>query len=266
MEHKLPPLKVRIAVLTSVVVLGFIIYFILNFERETKKIEATGLIEAKEVDITTRVNSKVLEIYFDEGMQVKKGDILLKLDDRVVAAQYKAAEINYDNAEKNFNRANELFKSNAISKQAFEQAQANYLMAKANFEQAKMLNEDCKPEAPWDGVVLKKYVEQGELVAQNTPLFTIADLKTVKVTFYVSLKELGKIKSGQKIKVKIDTFKNKIYEGKITFISDKAEFTPKNIQTKQERVKEVFAVQAQVVNENYELKPGMPCDVIVDLN
>lgn len=189
---------------------------------------------------------------------------MLKLDDRVVKAQYKAAEINYNNAEKNFSRANELFKSNAISKQAFEQAQANYLMVKANFEQAKMLNDDCQPQAHWDGVVLKKYVEEGELVNPNTPLFTIADLKTVRVTFYVSLKELGKIKLGQKIKVKIDSFKNKIYESKITSISDKAEFTPKNIQTRQERVKEVFAVQGQIINDNYELKPGMPCDVIMD--
>lgn len=68
MEHKLQPLKIRIAILATITVFGFIIYFILNFEKDIKKIEVTGLIEAKEIDITTRINSKVLEIYVDEGM------------------------------------------------------------------------------------------------------------------------------------------------------------------------------------------------------
>lgn len=265
MEHKLPPLKVRLAVAGSLILLFTLIYFFSKCERNTGKIEATGTIEVKEVDITSRISSRVEKIFFDEGSEVKKGDILLKLDSRAQKTQKEAAEILLANAERNFKRAEELFKTNAISKQQFEQAQANFLSAKANYEQAKIFYEDTEPQAPWDGVILKRYVEEGELVSANTPLFTLGDLKEAKVTIYVSLKELGKIKPAHKVKVKIDSFKNKIYEGKITYISDKAEFTPKNIQTKDERVKQVFAVEATLPNENYELKPGMPCDVIIDI-
>ncbi len=265
MEHKLPPLKVRVAIAGLLILLFLSIYLFSKYERNTGKIEVAGTIEVKEVDITSRISSRVEKIFFEEGSEVKKGDKLLEFDFRVQKTQKEAAEILFFNAEKNFKRADELYKTNAISKQQYEQAQANFLSAKANYEQAKIFYEDTTPEAPWDGIILKRHIETGEMVSANTPLFTLGNLKEVKVTFYISLKELGKIKPGQKVKIRIDSFKDKTYEGKITYISDKTEFTPKNIQTKDERVKQVFAVEAIIHNENYELKPGMPCDVIIDI-
>ncbi len=265
MEHNLPPLKIRLAVVFSLILIFTLIYIFLKCERNTGKIEAMGTIEIKEVDITSRVNAKVEKIFFDEGQEVKKGDILIKLESRVYEAQFNAATSLYNNAQKNYERSKELFKVNSISRQQYEQAEANFLSAKANLEQAKLLFEDTQPKAPWDGIILKRHGEEGELISPNTPLFTIGNLKEVKIIVYVSLKDLGKIKYGQMAKIKIDSFKNKIYEGKITFISDKAEFTPKNIQTKDERVKQVFAVEVSAKNDNYELKPGMPCDVIIDI-
>ena len=82
---------------------------------------------------------------------------------------------------------------------------------------------------------------------------------------YVSERNLGKIKLGQKGKVMVDSFPDKEFLGKVTYISPEAEFTPKNIQTKEERVKLVFGVKIEVDNPNQELKPGMPADAMIEV-
>ena len=96
-------------------------------------------------------------------------------------------------------------------------------------------------------------------------LFKVSDLTKVNLIIYVSEEELGKVKLGQTADVSSDTYPDKKYEGKITYISPEAEFTPKNIQTKDERTKLVFAVKIEVKNPKFELKPGMPADAAVHL-
>ncbi len=85
------------------------------------------------------------------------------------------------------------------------------------------------------------------------------------MVIYVSEEELGKVKLGQTAEVSSDTYPNKKYEGKVVYISPEAEFTPKNIQTKDERTKLVFAVKLEVKNPNLELKAGMPADAVINL-
>jgi len=119
--------------------------------------------------------------------------------------------------------------------------------------------------SPISGVVLRKNGELGETLSAGTPVFTIGDLENPWVKVYVKEDRLGQIKLGQKADVRVDSFKNKTYEGTVTFISSEAEFTPKNVQTEEERVKLVFGVKVKVKNENGELKPGMPADVKITL-
>ena len=83
---------------------------------------------------------------------------------------------------------------------------------------------------------------------------------------YVSEKNLGKVKLGQEGKIKVDSFPEKEFVGKVTFISPEAEFTPKNIQTKEERVKLVFGIKIELDNPDQELKPGMPADAFLAYN
>ena len=94
---------------------------------------------------------------------------------------------------------------------------------------------------------------------------TVIDLKEVWVMAYVSEINLGNVKLGQKGKVKVDSFPEKEFIGKVTYISPEAEFTPKNIQTKEERVKLVFGVKIELDNPDQELKLGMPADAILEL-
>lgn len=122
--------------------------------------------------------------------------------------------------------------------------------------------ERCKIKSPVAGTVLETYVEKGELAAPGKPVFKIADLSTLTLKVYVSGAQLNEIKIGQTVDVYIDknSSENQKMEGKISWISSEAEFTPKIIQTKEERVKLVYAVKVEVKNDG-TLKLGMPGEV-----
>lgn len=120
----------------------------------------------------------------------------------------------------------------------------------------------CKIVNPVDGTVLTKYAEPFEMASQGRPLYKIADLEHMFIRIYVSETQLSQIKLGQKVDVLIDSSRKdfKKYEGTISWISSRAEFTPKIIQTKEERVTLVYAVKVLVKNDGY-LKIGMPGEV-----
>jgi len=119
--------------------------------------------------------------------------------------------------------------------------------------------------APVSGVVLRKNSEAGETVAAGAAVYSLGDLENPWIRVYVKEDKLGLVKLGQKAEVMTDSFPNKTYLGIVTMISSEAEFTPKNVQTQEERVKLVFALKVSVKNENGELKPGMPADVKIIL-
>ena len=114
--------------------------------------------------------------------------------------------------------------------------------------------------SPTSGVVLSENVEAGEFVSPGTPVITIGDLKRVFLRAYINETDLGRVKTGQTVRIKTDTFPGKTYEGRISFMASQAEFTPKNIQTQKERVKLVYRIKVDIPNPNLELKPGMPAD------
>jgi HlyD family secretion protein len=117
--------------------------------------------------------------------------------------------------------------------------------------------------SPLSGTIIEKYSEEGEITAAGKPLCKIADLSVMKLKVYVSGAEIGKIKTGQQCTVRIDDGKKgyRSFTGTISYISDKAEFTPKIIQTKEERVILVYAVKIDVTNDG-SLKSGMPGEAI----
>jgi HlyD family secretion protein len=117
--------------------------------------------------------------------------------------------------------------------------------------------------APFNAFVTVKDTEEKEFVQPGTPVVTIADLDEVWVKTYVPETQLGRVRLGQEADVLSDTFLGKVYRGKVTFISPEAEFTPKNVQTREERVKLVYRIKVTLANPNQELKAGMPVDVII---
>lgn len=117
---------------------------------------------------------------------------------------------------------------------------------------------DCHIVCPIEGTILNKYVEQGEYAAPGKPIVKVADLNRMRLRAYVSQPQLTKLKLGQQVKVFADWGENeqKEYKGVITWISDKAEFTPKTIQTRDERTNLVYAVKISVTNDG-TIKRGM---------
>jgi HlyD family secretion protein len=150
--------------------------------------------------------------------------------------------------------------------EVIEAARGELKRAEAALELARVQLEDTALTAPLDATVLLKIREPGELAIPGTPILTLGDLDHPWVMVYVKETDLGRIHLGDAARVYVDSFPGKAYPGKITFISEKAEFTPKTIQTQEERVKLVFAAKVAVENPNGELKPGMPADVELSVN
>jgi len=120
----------------------------------------------------------------------------------------------------------------------------------------------CHLTSPVSGTILNKYIQTGELVIPGKTLFKIADLSSVFLRSYISESQLANVKLGQKVEVLIDKGEDNTatYEGTVTWISSTAEFTPKIIQTKEERVNLVYAIKIKVKNDG-TLKIGMPGEV-----
>ncbi|MBU0946400.1 MAG: efflux RND transporter periplasmic adaptor subunit [Proteobacteria bacterium] len=119
--------------------------------------------------------------------------------------------------------------------------------------------------SPLTGIVLSENVEPGEYVVAGTPVVTVGNLVNVWLRGYINETDLGRVKVGQTVHVTTDTYPDKTYEGRISFISSEAEFTPKNVQTTEERVKLVYRIKVDIPNPEMELKPGMPADADISL-
>jgi HlyD family secretion protein len=139
--------------------------------------------------------------------------------------------------------------------------------AEARLEQARAAADllartiaDCTIKAPAAGTVTHKTVEAGELVIPGTTVATLADLSSVYVMIYITERELGRVRLGDAAEVRIDAFPDRAFIGRVTYISPEAEFTPKNVQTKEDRVKLVFGVKVEIENREGLLKPGLPAD------
>ncbi len=146
------------------------------------------------------------------------------------------------------------------SERDVEAARAQAAAAAAALRVAEVQLEHAELKAPYAGILLSRGVEPGEVVAPNQEVFAIADLAAVDLKVFVEETGIGRVRPGQEVEVRIDTFPGKRYAGRVAYVSPQAEFTPKIIQTQKERVKLVFLVKIRVANPERELKPGMPAD------
>jgi len=126
--------------------------------------------------------------------------------------------------------------------------------------------QDSEIKSPLNGYLSIRHVETGELALPGRTLFSLIDLTQTYVKTYVPERYIGRIKIGDRVEVMSDSFPEKVFEGEVDYISDKAEFAPKDIQTKEERLKLVFMIKSYLVNSERDLKPGMPVDVRIILS
>lgn len=220
------------------------------------KIEGSGTIEAVELNIGSQIAAEVTSLKVNEGSTVKKGDLLLTLDDRALNDQVAIAQAGVDSAKATLDNA-DTATDKKVAQAQLDQAQANLSMAKTQQAYAAI-------SSPVDGVVLSLPLLEGEMASPGTTLAVIGKTSELNLVIYVDEKELGKVKTGQAANVTVDAYSNDSFKGKVAEIASSAEFTPQNVQTKEQRSNLVFAVTIRVENPKGLLKPGMPADAVLD--
>lgn len=248
---------------------GYKIYW-----NDTDEIILNGNVEVQDVNLAFRASGRVDKVKFDEGDKVKVGDLLATIDKdifnaklRYTKAQLDEANVNLKNAEKNYKRDKELFKKKSISEKIYDTSKTQYEVALSKLESAKASYEymsidlkDTDLKSPVDGIVLTRNIEPGEMVSSGTVVFSIMPNKQTKIKAFASESILSKIKYGDVVYVSIESSPKK-FAGHIGFISSEAEFTPKNIETKELRTSLMYRVRVIVDDPAPELKQGMPVAV-----
>lgn len=190
---------------------------------------ASGTVEVDEVVLAAETSGRVADLLVDEGGAVREGQVVARLTDPVLAVQVKQAVAD-------------------AAQQQLTQAQ-----------QARL-----ELTAPLGGVVQKRLAHRGEFVAPGTPIMTVADPTDLKLTLYVLEGDLGRVSVGQRVSVRADGFGERVFAGQVRTIANRAEFTPRNVQTARDRQNLVFAVSVRVPNPDGALKAGLPVDAIFE--
>lgn len=267
--------KIIVSVIVIVVAAAFaFVYFREKNLNSDHTLKVSGNIEATEIRLSFQTPGKLVERLVDEGYSVKKDQVLARLDKNELTkikeqaqASLSQAQSDHQLQQKQSTRMANLLKDNAVPVQDNDLAQANVEIA-----HAKLLNAQRALElavirlnyadltCPIDGFVTVKSADVGEVLQAGSLVFTVVDLNDIWLTAYVNETDLGRIKLNQSVDVKTDTYPDKTYRGLISFISQEAEFTPKQIQTTEERIKLVYRIKVDITSPNLELKPGMPAD------
>ena len=202
-------------------------------QKDIKNLTFSGTMEITEHVLGAKVAGRLYTLAVDEGDQVKKGALLATLD-------------RYEQSKKDYDRVAVLFKNGGANQQTLEYAQ--------------LTMEDQEVVSPIDGVVLVKDVETGEIVPAGGGVVVIGDLHDQWLKIYVSEDMVHQLALGQSASIYVDGA-GQPYKGHVTFIADKAEFTPRNVQTPEERVTQTIAVKITIDDPDANLHAGVSADV-----
>ncbi|MGH7402769.1 MAG: HlyD family secretion protein [Candidatus Rokuibacteriota bacterium] len=293
-------------------------------------VRVTGTIEALQVDVSAKIAGRIAERPVDAGDHVSAGQLLVRLDDAAQAAEVRGQEAAVRTAratlndlvagarrqeledaraalqsatatrewtERDYRRAEGLFRQTLIAAQEVDRARQAYEVAAAQEKSARqkllLLEAGPRPDqveaargqlaqarnalemartrldemtivSPLDGVVLRKNLEVGEIAAPGVPILTLMKPSDIWVRAYVPEEDIGRIKIGSPARIAVDAYPARRFPGRITEIASEAEFTPRNVQTRKERINLVFRIKIAVDNPEGILKPGMPADADID--
>lgn len=248
-----------------------------NYQEAKHQITLYGNVDIKEVNTSFRVSGRLKKLNFDEGDFVKKDDLLASLESDTFSNDLELAKANLgatkaklDSAQQNFLRSKKLVKTGSATKQEFDNDKFSFGELKAKFESDKVkvkiamtAFEDTNLYAPADGFIMTRAFEVGSMLTQNQTVYTISLLNPAYVRAYISEEDLGRIKNGMAVKIKTDSQTQ--YEGQVGFISAKAEFTPKTVETSALRTDLAYRVRILIKTPDAKLKQGMPVTIFIEL-
>lgn len=212
-----------------------------------------GVANARYVMEDTRKNYERYEQLFRREVASEKERDAMKLS-------YDSARTRLAEGEAVLKQAQSNLKKIEATAQEIESARFQAEAAGAALDQADIQMQYTRLKAPFSGTIISRNIEPGEVVTPGREVLSLADLSRVDLKIFVGETEIGKVKPGQKVEIRVDTFPGKVYTGHVSFVSPEGEFTPKIIQTQKERVKLVYLVKVSIPNPNLELKSGMPAD------
>lgn len=275
---------------------GRVVELLVEEGQKVKKGDKLAILDSAEIESQVAQHRAYLNETITRLQELKAGSRPQEIEQATANVKYAEAEL--IKAKKDYERAEVLYKNGAISAQQMDTARKVHDTTTSQYKKAlealSLVKEGPRKEeiraaenrvrqaeaalkaseerlkdtilyAPVSGVIMRKNIELGETVAPGIPVYTMGDLENLWIKVYVKEDKLGLVKLGQKAEITTDSYPKKKYEGTVTYISSEAEFTPKNVQTQEERVKLVFGVKVSVKNINDELKPGMPADVRIFL-
>ena len=275
-----PAKRVIIVGLLAVVVLAAYLVVHMLKGRDDIGILASGTIEATEAQLGFQVPGRIDFIGGHEGDTIKQGQLLANLDTRETQARLEQSRyqvtvmaLRLAEARRDLARNKTLLAGGAIVQEAYDKTTLTVKVTSNEHHQAQAAVRVLEAalsnmaiRASFDGIITIRHHEPGEIVAAGAPVLTLMNPDDRWVRIYIAENHIGAVHLGQKTTISTDTWPGKHYSGTVTYIASQAEFTPKNVQTAEERVKLVYAVKVRITDDaKFELKPGMPADVHLDV-
>lgn len=276
--------KIMIAIMLGSAVFGGCYYCFIESNRRSDELTLYGNVEIRQVTLAFQVPGKILNMSKEEGDHVQKGEVIAELDDsdykssleKASAVVKEMAAISKEAVSK-YTKNAPLCRQNVLAQQDFDtlvrnrdKAEAEHQAAIASEKLAQNQLKYTKIYAPDDGIVTTRIQEPGAIIAAGQGIYTICKHKPVWVRAYVNEPDLGNIKYGMKVRVFTDTTdpntgKLREYTGQIGYIAPVAEFTPKTVQSTDQRTSLVYKIRVYIDNIDGFLRQGMPTTIKIDL-
>jgi HlyD family secretion protein len=222
---------------------------------ESTGVSASGAVEAQQYQVASVIAGRVTKVEVAEGDVVKQGQILVVLDQSALKLQVDQAEQGVKAARAALSNAKEDGTDADVSA-----ARARLNQAKAAVDLAKVQLGYATVAAPHSGVVVTLTTNEGQNAGPGKTLLTLSDPSSLFVRVFVPETQIGNVKIGQQVTVTADS-PTEPYTGTVSFVASEAEFTPSNVETKDQRTKLVFEVRVRIPDTSGALKAGMPVDV-----
>jgi len=227
-----------------------------NGTAEDEVLGGSGTVEANEIAVSSVLAGRIAEVRAEEGAEVASGTVLFTLEDDLLRLQVDQADAGLEAAEAALAQA----RADQLTPAEINQAQARVDQALAAKKMAEVQLAYAEVLAPMDGVITQVTASAGETAGSGKTLATIADLDTLFVSIYIPETQIGEITLGRSATISTDS-SSQVFDGEVVYIASEAEFTPSNIETREQRVKLVYEVRLEVTDPGDVLKPGMPVDV-----
>src|SRR6266568_5006852 len=263
------------------------------FHRDTS-LQGSGTVEARDIRVGSKIGGRIDKVLVREGDSVQPGQVLITFDDRELQASLEQSRASAEKARRGYRpeeiaearaaaaqaKADYELKKNGYRQEDIASAEAHYHQAQANLEKLERGNrrEDVdlaqaayaydearfrerQVTAPSAATVEVLDVRPGDLIAPNTPVATLLEKDQIYVRIYIPETQIGRVKLGQQAEVRVDSFPSTAFDGIVEQINQQAEFLPRNVQTREERVHQVIGIKIRIDDPAGRVVAGMAADV-----